>query len=371
MTKKSASIRKIRKDKSGITKFAGFIIIFLILIAAAGIGYGLYWFFTKPVIEPPYVDPLLGDAITTVYNEQTARNVPINIAVRSLYDPDIAVIPGMDIYIFQYGTTMQEMLAADGSGNLVPNEAALLDSFSTDSSGAGTSNRNFLGKTLLTACVGLDSSANKSQVKDFVVQGLTQDTTPASVDCGIFFYEVMAEETACTWSWTDNQGATLTSWNYTADSDGLLEAKIKLVMSTSGQCLRDIFSRKYGNLPLMIAVKVTHGNASTSAAIDVESPYDDKGTPTNQLVFAFLLSEIIYEVDSTGSVEEDHESYRSWAVTLDFGGCGLTVNDTQAFTIGGWCLIEQDLDQPISAGLPSGDSASWFQDALATLTIEA
>lgn len=346
-------------------------IVLLIAGATAGAGYGLYWVFTRETVDPPPIDPQIVDELTIDYNEETARNVPINIDVRDIYDPDISVIAGIDIYIYQYGTSMQEMLADDGSGNLVPNEATLLDTFSTDSSGTGTSNRNFVGRTILTACIGLDTSGNKSQTKDFVVQGLTQDTTPASVDCGVFYYKVMAEESACTFTWTDNQGAALSNWNYTSDSDGVLEAKIKLVMSTSGQSLRDMFSRKYGNLELMIAVKVTHGNATTSAAIDVESSYDAKGTPTNQLVFAFLLSEIIYEVDSTGSVEDGHESYRTWDVKLDFGGCGLTAGDTAAFTIGGWCLVEQNIDQPISAGLPSGDSASWYQKALATLTIQA
>jgi len=345
------------------------IIITIILVgtvaAAGGIGYYVW---THPTIDPNIpIDPTLGSEVTTTFNGEKTWNVPVDIYFRDLYSPDFSVIGGLDIYIYAYGTAPSQ-LAAQG---ISIEEATLLDSFTTDSSGKGRSTRNFAGNTLLTCVAGLDSSANKSMLKDFRVQGLTQDTQPGSIDCGIFYYKKMAEETATTFTWTDAQGSTITTWNYTADTDGIFEGKIKLVMSTSGQSLRDIWSRAYGDLSLMMAVKVTHKNCTSSAAIDVESAYDQKGTPNNQLVFAFYLEEIIYEVTSTGAIQDNHESYRYFTVKLDFTGCGFvdgSATDHQ-LTIGGWALVEQGIDQVPGAGLPSGDSANWFQKALGSLTI--
>lgn len=354
--------------KKGTNWFKVTVIMLCIAGTVGGLGYlGYYIYESNKTVPPVPPVPSLGDEITTVHNGETDRNVLIDIYVRNIYDPDYTVVAGIRIYIYQYGSSPSQ-LAANG---MSPDEAILLDYFDTDSAGKGRSTRNFLGGTLLTAVVGLDTSTNKSQLKNFVVQGLTSSTVPTSVNCGIFYYKVMAEETDTTWTWTDNQGSAITTWNYTADSDGVLEAKIKLVLSTSGECLRDIWSRAYGTLQLHIGVKVTHANCTSSGAIDVESSHYDKATPGNQLVFVITLPEIVYEVDSTGSIEEAHESYRTFAVKLDFGGCGFVDSastDTQ-LSIGGWCLLEQDYDQVLDAGLPSGDSTNWLKDVLGALTI--
>lgn len=354
---------QLAKSKINWTPIIITILIFAGIGAAGFIGYTVYM--NNRVDDPPYVNPILGNELTLVHNGEKNWNVPIDLYAKDLYDPDYSVIAGLRIYIYAYGSAPAQM-AAKG---LTIQEAVLLDNFATDSAGKGRSNSNFVGGTKLTAVYGLDSSANKSMLKDFVVQGLAQNTQPPSIDCGTLFYKKMAEESACTWSWTDSEGATITTFNYTTDSDKVLNARIKLVMSTSGQSLRDMWSRVYGDLRLMVAVKVTHSTSTSSAAIDIESSYDKKGTPSNQLVFAFYLEEIIYEVDSLGGIEEDHESFRLFAVKLDFSGCGFGAVGATQFTIGGWCLVEQTIDQVPDAGLPSGDSSDWFQDALASLTI--
>ena len=364
------NIPKIGKKGKMGTAGVILLVLFIGAVVAAAVGTTI-WYINKPPTIPPVppLPPTLQDSLTMIHNGETDRNVLIDIYVRNLYDPNFAVVPGVTIYIYTYGTSPQQ-LAAQG---LDPQEADLRDSFATDSLGKGRSTRPFLGGTYLTAVVGLDSSTNKSQLYDFVVQGLTSANVPTAINCGIAFYKVMTEENEAAWTWTDKIGTTITTWNYTADTDGVLEAKIKLVMSTSGECLRNIWSRVFGELKLQLSVKVTHYNSTSSAAIGIDSYYEDWGTPSNQLVFAFSLSEIIYEVDSTGAIEDDHESYRYFTIKLDFTGCGFpaTYLNTTAhrFTIGGWCLIEQYVDQVVNAGLPSGDSANWFQDALGSLTI--
>jgi len=356
--------------KKGDVSLKAIGVTLLILLLVGGLTTALVFIFKEPTIPPvpPPITPL-ADALTTTYNGETERNVIIVIRVRDILDPDTATINGIDIYIFAYGFSPMAMVAKGMS----PNEATLLDTFTTDANGKGTSNNPFQGRTLLTAVVGLDTTTNKSQEQDFVVQGLTSATVPTSIDCGVFFYAIMLEETETAFTWTDEQGTTITYWNYTADTDKVLKARIKLVMDTSGECLRDIWNRKFGNLELMLVVKVTHYNSTSSAAIDIDNYYDDFGTPSNQLVFAIRLDEIIYEVDSTGAVEGDHDSFRYFIITLDFSGCGFPatfLNTTcTRFTIGGWCLIEENLDKPCSAGLPSGDSASWFQDVISPLNI--
>lgn len=368
----SEILKILQLGKKGKTQISAGIclLIFLGLVVVGGITGGLVWYFTKPTIPPP-VPPLpvpLADSLTTVHNGQENRNVPIDIHCRNIYDPNLAIISGLTITIYTFGSSPAQ-LAAQG---IDPNEAEYLDSFATDANGKGTSNRNFQGGTKLTAVAGSDTTTNKSQLINFVVQGLDSMTLPTSVDCGVFFYAVMTEENEAVWTWCDKQGTTISDWNYTADTDGLLEAKIKLVVSTSGESLRNIWSRKYGDLQLMLVIKVTHYNSTSSAAIDVESEYDDKGTPSNQLVFAIELDEIIYEIDSTGAIEEDHESYRYFTITLDFSGCGFPAYASATctrFTIGGWALIEQNVGAPCSAGLPSGDSLSWFQDAISALNV--
>jgi len=347
-------------------------IIFIGFLLAAGVTGVLVWRFTKPTIPPvPPIPPIptLVDALTMTHNGETNRNTLIDIYVRNYYDPNLAVVPGITIYVFTYGTAPQQLIAK----GLDPAEANLMDSFATDALGKGRSTRPFKGGTYITVVVGLDTSTNKSQLYDCVVQGLTSATVPTSIDIGIAFYKVMMEETATTWTWTDKIGTTITSWNFTADSDGILEAKVKLVMSTSGTCLRDIWSRVKGDLGLQLAVKVTHLNSTSSAAIDIDSYYEDWGTPSNQLVFVFSLSEIIYEVDSTGAIQNDHESYRYFTITLDFTGCGFPATYVAAtagqFSIGGWCLVESELDQVTSGGLPSGDSTNWLKDLLGDLLI--
>lgn len=347
-------------------------VVFLILLLVGGLTTALIFIFKEPTIPPvPPVPPIptLQDALTMQHNGETDRNTLIDIYVRNFYDPDLAVVPGIAIYVFTYGTSPQQLIAK----GLDPTEANLMDTFTTDALGKGRSTRPFKGGTYLTVVVGLDTSTNKSQQYDCVVQGLTSATVPTSIDIGIAFYKVMMEETATTWTWTDKIGNTISSWNYTADSDKILEAKIKLVMSTSGTCLRDIWSRAKGDLRLQLAVKVTHFNSTSSAAIDIDSYYEDWGTPSNQLVFVFSLSEIIYEVDSVGAVQDGHENYRYFTITLDFSGCGFpatyAAGTAKRFTIGGWCLIEHELDQVTSGGLPSGDSANWLKDVLGSLLI--
>jgi len=359
-------------NKKGKMSVTGVILLLLFIgsLVATSVGVTVWYINKEQKIPPiPPIPPTLQDALTMTHNGETDRNVLIDIYVRDLYDPNFAVVPGITIYIYTYGTSPQQ-LAANG---LNPEEADLRDSFATDALGKGRSTRPFQGGTYLTAVVGLDSATNKSQLYDFIVQGLTSANVPTAINCGIAFYKVMTEEAEAAWTWTDKIGTTITTWNYTSDSDGILEAKIKLVMSTSGECLRKIWSRVYGELKLIISVKVTHVNSTSSAAIGIDSYYEDWGTPSNQLVFAFSLSEIIYEVDSTGAIEGEHESYRYFTVKLDFTGCGFPATHAAAtehrFTIGGWCLIEQTLDQVVNAGLPSGDSANWFQDALGPLTI--
>jgi len=352
-------------NKKGIGTLAIVLIIIVVLAAAGGIGY---WIYTKNIVVPPAppVD-VYADELTLVYNEEQDWNTLISIDARNFFDPDRAVIAGLTIYIYQYGSSPLQ-LAAKGIDIA---EAVILDSFTTGATGTGISNRNFEGKTKLTAVAGLDTSTNKSELKDFVVQGQNGDSKPTSISCGIFYYKVMSEETETAFTWTDAQGSALTTWNYTTDSDGILEAKIKLVMDTTGECLRNIWNRKYGDLQLMLVVKVTHQNYTTSAAIDIESSFDGKGTPSNQLVFVISLDEIAYQVDSSGSIVGTHESYRYFTIKLDFTGCGIThtASQTNIFSIGGWCLIEQSIEAPTTAGLPSGDSANWFQDAISALQI--
>jgi len=338
------------------------IILIIALLAGAGVGgYFLYvWISERQTItpEPP---PVLLDELTTVYNGQQVHTTKCTIYVRDKLDPSQSVIAGIAVYIYQYGTTKEAITKGD---------AVLLDSMTTDSNGKATSTREFTSGTLLTCVVGLATSTNKSMIKDFVMQGQDSSTKPSDINCGIFYYMPMAEESEVTITWTDSTGTALgKTWNYTADSDGILEAKIKVVLANSGKSIRGMWSQHYKDLSILMAVKLTNQNSSASAAANILSPYNNKGTPANNLVFIFTIADIIYEVDSTGQVEGSNEAYRFYSVKIDFTGCSLSANNRTEFYLGGWLLCEYDINQPVDAGLPSGNAVNWFQKAFPILSI--
>lgn len=350
------------KSKKGKANIWAVVAVVALLAGASVGGYFLYVYISErqTVVVPP--SPVLMDEITTVFNELQSHTTKCTVYVRDKLSPSQSVIGSIDVYLYAYGTT---------DAMIVKGDALLLDTMTTDSDGKATSTRSFAGGTLLTAVVGLDTSTNKSMIKDFVMQGQESTTLPADINCGIFYYTKMAEESAVTITWTDNTGTALgANWNYTTDADGILEARIKVVLSTSGQTIRGMWSQYYKALSTVMAVKATHSASTASAAIDIKSTYNAKGTPSNQLVFIFTLADIIYEVDSTGQVEGSNEAYRFYSVKLDFTGCSLTANTT-AFSLGGWLLVEDDINQPVDAGLPSSSSANWFQKAIPALLIYA
>jgi len=306
-----------KKKKSGKAWKIGLAALGIIAVLAGG-GYAAYYFLLS---DSGII--VLNPNLPAAYNDEKAwDNVPIHLYVENDLVYNYAVIPGLAFIVYE-----------DNGGSI----GDFVESGATDANGkAQCSKEVYSSLEYYWIVLGSIATTNKSQTYKFIVQGQDGTAQPSSIYCGTLRYSPVAEESAITLTYLDEDFASLTAINLTDPkyvSDHSVDIILKATFSTSGQCLgEDAWDDILGYAQFFIAVIITEKNCTSSSAIDMSQTqgYITQGSPTSKAVFILDLAWISYEVDSSGNEKVGHENDHYIKAKINFGACGIAKTYTEA-----------------------------------------